>query len=173
MFFDEFGYSFQEPLARTWAPRGQRPILKRVEYDRRGLSTAVGLTLSGNIYKRHFKGSMRSAQVIETLEHLRRHLRRPMLVIWDGASIHKSKETQAYLADHLDILIEPLPAYAPELNPEEYCHGNVKAHLKNATPDTVREVRILLDRGFARLRHRPALLLQFIRHAGLVVKELW
>ncbi len=172
MFFDELGYSFQEPLARTWAPRGRRPVLKRVESDRRGLSTAVGLTLSGKIYKRHFKGSMKSAQVIETLEHLRRHVRGSMIVIWDGASIHKSGETKAYLAAHVDIQIEPLPGYAPELNPEEYCHGNVKALLKNATPDTVSEVRVLLDRGFARLRHRPDLLLQFIRHAGLVVKEL-
>jgi transposase len=173
VFFDEFGFSFQEPLARTWAPRGRRPILKRVEYDRRGVSTAVGLTLSGKIYKRHFKGSMKSSQVLEALKHLRRHHRRPLTVIWDGASIHKSGETKTYLAGHRDIQVEPLPAYAPELNPEEYCHGNVKAHLKNGTPDTVGEVRILLDRGFARLRHRPDLLLQFIRHAGLAVKELW
>jgi putative transposase len=173
VFFDEFGFSFQEPLARTWAPRGQRPILKRTEYDRRGVSTAVGLTLSGRIYKRHFKGSMKSEQVIESLEHLRRHIQRPLLIIWDRASIHKSKETKTYLAAHPEIQIELLPSYAPELNPEELCHGNVKAHLKNATPDNTAEVRQLLDRGFARLRRRADLLLQFIRHAGLVVKELW
>ncbi len=173
MFFDEFGYSFQEPLARTWAPRGRRPILKRVEYDRRGVSTAAGLTLSGKIYKRHFKGSMKSAQVIQAVEHLRCHIRRPLLIIWDRASIHKSGETKAYLAAHPSIQTELLPSYAPELNPEELCHGNVKAHLKNATPNDTLEVRQLLDRGFARLRRRPDLLLQFIRHAGLVVKELW
>lgn len=172
VFFDEFGFSFQEPLARTWAPRGHRPVLKRVEYNRRGLSTAVGLTMSGKIYKRHFKGSMKSTQVIQALEHLRRHIRRPLLVIWDRASMHKSGETKAYLAAHPDIHTELLPAYAPELNPEELCHGNVKAHLKNATPDDTPAVRRLLDRGFARLRRRPDLLLHFIRHAGLVVKEL-
>ena len=173
MFFDEFGFSFQEPLARTWAPRGHRPVLKRTEYDRRGISTAVGLTLSGKIYKRHFKGSMKSDQVVETLKHLRRHIGRPMIIIWDRASIHKSKTTKAYLAAHPEIQVEPLPAYAPELNPEELCHGNVKAHLKNATPDDTVQVCTLLDRGFARLRRRRDLLLHFIRHAGLVVKELW
>ena len=173
MFLDEFGYSFREPLARTWAPRGHRPVLKRVEYDRRGISTAVGLTLSGKIYKRHFKGSMKSEQVVEALEHLRRHIRRPLLVIWDRASIHKSALTKNYLAAHPEILVESLPAYAPELNPEELCHGNVKDHLKNATPDNTVEVRKLLDRGFARLRRRPDLLLHFIHHVGLVVKELW
>ena len=173
MFYDEFGFSFQEPLARTWAPRGKRPILRRVEYERRGLSTAVALTLSGKIYKRHFSGSMKSAQVVVMLKHLHGHMPGPLLLIWDRASIHKSRETQTYLEAHPEIHAERLPAYAPELNPEELCHGNVKAHLKNAAPETVGEIRTLLDRGFARLRQRPDLLYHFVRHAGLVVKQLW
>ena len=50
------------------------------------------------------------------------------------------------------IRIEELPAYAPELNPEEYCHGFVKQGLKNARPISKSEIRSMLDRGFARLR---------------------
>lgn len=173
VFFDEFGFSFQEQLARTWAPKGQRPIVRRVERDRRALSTAASLTLSGKIYQRHFFGSMKSEQVIEALKHLQQHVPGVLLVIWDGASIHTSRKTEAYLAEHPEILVEPLPAYAPELNPEEYCHGNVKQHLKNVTPDAKREMGHLLDREFARLRHRPDLLLSFIHHAGLGVKRLW
>jgi transposase len=173
VFLDEFGFSFQEPFARTWAPRGKRPILRRVEYERRGLSTAVALTLSGKLYKRHFAGSMKSAQVVTMLKHLQCHVPGTLILIWDRASIHKSRETQKYLDAHPEIRVERLPAYAPELNPEELCHGNVKAHLKNATPDTVAEIRVLLDRGFARLRKRPDLLYNFICHAGLVVKRLW
>jgi transposase len=144
-----------------------------VEYERRGLSTAVGMSLSGKIDKRHFRGSMKSAQVVIMLKHLQRHLSGPLIVIWDRASIHKSRETQTYLEAHPEIHPERLPAYAPELNPEELCHGNVKAHLKNAAPDTVNEIISLLDQGFARLRRRPDLLYNFIRHAGLVVKQLW
>ena len=173
MFFDEFGFSFQEMLARTWAPKGRRPILRRVERERRALSTAVGFTLIGKIYKRHFEGSMKSEQVIESLRHLQRYIPGWMILIWDRASIHTSGKTQAYLDAHPEILVEPLPSYAPELNPEEYCHGNVKQHLKNVTPDTVAEMCGLLDREFARLRHRPDLLLNFIHHAGLTVKQLW
>ena len=116
---------------------------------------------------------MKSAQVVEMLKHLHSHRPGPLIVIWDRASIHKSRETQTYLDAHPAIRAERLPAYAPELNPEELCHGNVKAHLKNATPDTVSEITTLLDRGFARLRRRPDLLYNFIRHAGLVVKQLW
>lgn len=173
MFFDEFGFSFQEMLARTWAPKGKRPILHRVERERRAISSGVGFTLAGKIYKRRFEGSMKSEQVIESLQHLHRHIPGRMILIWDRASIHTSRKTRVYLEAHPEIVIEPLPSYAPELNPEEYCHGNVKQCLKNVTPDTADEICLLLDRGFARLRHRPDLLLNFIHHAGLSVRQLW
>lgn len=173
MFYDEFGFSFQERLSRTWAPRGKRPRVPRVTGDRRAVSTGVGMTLSGRIYKRHFDGSMKSEAVVVTLEHLRRYLPNGFLLVWDHAPIHTSKRTKAYLAEHPEIVLEPLPKYAPELNPEEYCHGNVKGRLKNATPSDKVALRRMLDRGFARLRRRPDLLLSFVRAAGLSVKQLW
>ncbi len=173
MVLDEFGYSFQERLGPTWAPCGQRPILKRVEHDRRGVSTTVGLTLSGKIHKRHFKGSMRSEQAVLARPHLLRCLPDGFVLIWDRVSIHESKATRAFLQVHPEIRVEVLPAYAPELNPEEHCHGNVKARIRNATPADAAEVRRLLDRGFARLRRPPDLLLHFFHAAGLAVRQLW
>jgi transposase len=173
VFFDEFGFSYLEPLGPTWAPRGQRPVLRRVTRDRRAVSTTVGLTLSGKIYKRHFDGSIKSTGVIATLKHLQRYLSDGFILIWDRARVHTSKATQAYLVEHPEIIVELLPPYAPELNPEEYCHGNVKQQLKNARPAHKAQMRTLLDRGFARLRHRHDLLLSFFHHAGLSVKQLW
>ncbi len=146
--------------------------MRRVTKDRRALSTAVALTLSGKIYKRHFEGSMKSKELIEALEHIQRYIPRKIILIWDRASIHLSKITKAYLHRHPEILVEELPAYAPELNPEEYCHGNVKRHLKNARPASKEEIRSMLDRGFARLRRRPDLLLSFFHAAGLSVRQL-
>jgi transposase len=172
VFWDEFGFSFQESLAPTWARRGKRPIFRRVTKERRTLSTAVALTLSGKIYKRHFEGSVNSTKLIEALDHLRRHLPGKIILIWDRARIHRSKITKTYLQNHLEILIEELPAYAPELNPEEYCHGNVKQGLKNVRPTDKTEMRSMLDRGFARLRQRPDLLLSFFHAAGLFVRQL-
>jgi transposase len=172
VFWDEFGFSFQESLATTWARKGKRPVFRRVSKERRALSTAVALTFSGKIYKRHFEGSIKSENLIETLEHVQRQIPGKIILIWDRASIHLSKLTKAYLQDHPEILIEELPAYAPELDPEEYCHGNVKQHLKNARPTSKEEIRSMLDRGFARLRRRPDLLLSFFHAAGLSVRQL-
>ena len=80
---------------------------------------------------------------------------------------------QHYLAMHPEIHIEFLPAYAPELNPEEYCHGNIKGDLRNAVFLSTTDIRKNLDRGFGRLRRRPDLLLAFFHHAGLSLNQLW
>lgn len=173
MFFDEFGCSFLEHLWRTWAPRGQRPILRRVTRDRRVLTTAVGLTLTGKIYKQHFEETMDSQDVIIALEHLRRFMPEGFILICDHASIHTSETTLRYFFAHPEIIVEPLPKYAPELNPEEYCHGNVKRRAANATPQDRQQMRRFLNRGFARLRRRPDLLLSFVHAAHLPVKQLW
>lgn len=116
---------------------------------------------------------MRGEEVIEALEHLRRHIPSPWILIWDRAPIHRRVKVAEYLNQHPEIIVEWLPPYAPEINPEEYCHGNVKRHLKNATPENRAKMRQLVDRGFARLRRRRDLLLGFFRQAGLVVKQLW
>ena len=71
-----------------------------------------------------------------------------------------------------EILIEELTAYAPQLNPEEYCHGNVKQRLKNARPESKEEIRSMLNRSFARLRRRPDSLIGFFHSAGLSVRQL-
>jgi transposase len=173
VFEDEFASAFTEGLAPTWAPRGQTPQVWRIGYFRRVLSTVVGLTVSGRILKRHYRGAIRGEQMVQALQHFRRHLQGPLIVIWDRARAHLSGKVKAYLAAHPEIELEWLPAYAPELNPEEYCHGHVKRQLGNMTPSDTAALRRLLNGGFARLRRRPAILLGCIHHAGLPLKQLW
>lgn len=172
LFEDEFGSAFAEPLAHTWAPIGQTPALKQVGYFRRALSTLAGLTTSGQVLKLHCSGSITGREIVKGLKHFQRHVPGPLIVIWDRARPHIAQGVKQYLLAHPEIHLEVLPAYAPELNPEEYCHGNIKQHLRNLAPQNVTQVRRALDRGFARLRRRPDLILSFIHHAGLSLNHL-
>ena len=139
--------------------------------DRRALSTIAAITLTSRIYKLHFEGSISGEQVVRFLKHIQRQVKGDIILIWDRARIHTGKIAQDYLHDHPEIHVEYLPAYAPELNPEEYCHGYVKRNLKNARPANKRQMQTLLNRGFARLRRRPDLLLNFFHSAGLSVRQ--
>ena len=51
-----------------------------------------------------------------------------MLVIWEGAAIHRSRAVKEWLAQGAArrILVERLPGYAPELNPDEGVWGYLK-----------------------------------------------
>lgn len=173
VFVDEFGYSFAESLATTWAPKGQTPVIRRIGKYRREISTMAALTISGKLFKKHFVGYINKHNVIEGLRHIRQQIAGQILLVWDRSPAHISNVVKDFLAWQPDILVEWLPVYAPDINPEEFCHGNIKTHMANGTPDHVDDIRQQLDLGFARLRRRPDLLLAFFHHAGLRLKQLW
>lgn len=133
----------------------------------------AGLTIAGKIYKRHFDGSINSEKLIRGLEHFRRHIRAPFMMIWDRSHTHCSLLMKEYLAMHPDIHVEFLPAYAPEINPEEFCHGSVKRSIKNVIFTSKQDIRKKLDKHFSILRKRPAVLLACFQHAGLALNQLW
>ncbi len=166
-FVDEVGFSFLAPTSHTWAPKGKTPVLRRVS-KRRVISTVVALTTTGKVFKRHFSRAVHGEDVVVVaLRHFRRHLSGPLIIVWDRLSAHRARCVQQFIAEDAHLYVEWLPPYAPDLNPEEACHGHVKPHLGNATPATIEELRTQVDRGFARLRQRPDLLQGFFHHAGL------
>jgi transposase len=169
---DETGFSFRANSATTWAPMGQTPVLRRVS-TRRALSTAIGLTLSGRLDKRHVAQAICGENVVATLRHLQRDVPGPLIVLWGRLSAHRATVVKQYLGAHPAIDVHWLPPYAPDLNPEEGCHGHVKQHLRHAVPTGVGDLRAQIDRGVARLRRRPDLILGCFQHAGLKVNQLW
>ena len=148
-------------------------MLKRVS-QRRELSSIAALVAPLNgpprLYARHFVGSIHGAQVIAALRYFRRRIGRPVVVVWDGLPAHRAQPVRAFVAAHpADYRLEPLPAYAPELNPEELCNGAVKQALRNALPDSLEELHQAVRRSFLQLARRPAVLRGFFHHAGLSV----
>jgi len=166
VFIDEVGFSFLNAPGTTWAPRGETPVLRRVS-KRRVLSTMVALTTKAKLLKRHFDHAIHGADVLEGLKHFRQHLTGPLILVWDRLSAHRDCGVQEWIESQSDISVEWLPPYAPNLNPEELCHGNVKMQLRGAMPESIQELRRLVDKGFARLRKRPETLIAFFHHAGL------
>lgn len=167
MFVDEVGFGFRDRPATTWGAVGHTPVLRR-EDKRRGVSCFCGLTLSGKLYTIYFRGSINADRVLIALKHIRRYVKGPLILIWDQLSAHTAKTVRQYVAEDTGIEVEILPAYSPELNPEEYCHGYVKERLRNAAPYSVQELLESVEREFNRLRRRPKLLRSFFAHAGLL-----
>ena len=81
------------------------------------MSLIAGVTVA-NFYFRFFQGAIKSPQLVEFLKALTRQIRCRLLIIWDGLPAHRSRLVRQYV-ESLDgrIVLERLPAYAPELNP--------------------------------------------------------
>jgi len=68
------------------------------------------------------------------------------------------------------LVVERLPAYAPDLNPVEALWSSLKAvELANLASPTLVEVIEQAQRGIERVRQTPHLAYSFLRHAGLSV----
>lgn len=105
--------------------------------------------------------AFKTAGIIAFLEHLKRQVPGKMLLIWDGAPIHRSKELKAYLAECEPgrIHLEPLPPYAPEVNPQESIWRALKhKELKNLCCTDLAHLRQELIGAIKRLRHKTKLI---------------
>ena len=147
-------------------------MLRRVS-KRREVSSVVAVTPAGRLYARHFRGSIASGAVIQALRHFRRKIGRPLLVVWDRLNAHRARRIAAFLTAHRrDFAVAYLPAYAPDLNPEEPCNACVKRAMENALPHDIADLHRLARREFRRLQHRPDLIVGCFHHAGLKVTQL-
>lgn len=155
-------------MARTWAPRGQTPVLQ-YSFNWKQLSAIAGLTF-WRFYFRFFPGTIRAAQLVEFLRVLRAQLReRKLLIIWDGLNTHKSRLVHTWLeAQQGEVQIEFLPPYAPELNPVEQIWNYLKnREIANLCASCIAEVGNLARRRLRSMQRRPSLLRSFWQQAEL------
>ncbi len=114
-------------------------------------------------------GSYNTTSLINALRDLRRRLRTPVVLIWDGLPSHRSQLMSEFVRRNSRWLqIERLPAYAPDFNP---CEG-LWAHLKggelvNRAESTIGVVAELAQAAARRAGRSQQLLFGFLAQTGL------
>jgi transposase len=174
VFEDESGVSLLPSVRATWAPRGHTPVLRH-RFVWKRLSIASALVYEPHARDAHLvfelrPGAYNTETLIEFLTFLHElEQHRSVLLLWDGLPAHRSRCMLDWVASQRDWLsIEPLPGYAPDLNPTEQVWGNVKStELANLCSDTIEEVSDLAEDGLDRISSDAALCFAFLRHTGL------
>jgi len=175
VFLDESGFMLTPTVRRTWAPRGKTPVLDA--WDRRDRISAISsITVSPrsrqlNLYFDLLldNENVRGDDIVEYLRHLKAHLGGPLTVLWDGSPVHdRSTAVRAYLAEHPEIVTERLPAYAPELNPDELVWAWTKyGRLGNLAAANTGWLRDYIHTELTYVKEHPELLASFIEKTDL------
>jgi transposase len=164
-------------VRRTWAPCGVTPVLRQRERERQKVSVIAALLVPAcrtrvHCYFRcHPDANVDGARVRQFLRALTRQHPGPLTVVWDRSKPHRSRVVQAYLGAAPHVHVEPLPPYAPELNPVEYLWGHTKTNaLANFAPAEL-EALARRTRASARsLARRPRLLRAWLQHSPLFLR---
>jgi len=165
---DESGFYLLPFQARTYAPRGHTPILRSL-LSRSHLSVISGLTAGGRLLAQMHSSSISSKEAISFLKHLLHHVPGKVWVLWDGAPIHRSHQVRVFLSTPVArrLKLIRLPAYAPELNPDEGVWSLLKRSLANVCSRTLGDLKFKLKQTIQQLQRRHQVLEGCLRETGL------
>lgn len=176
MFIDETGILMAPLVRRTWAPRGQTPVLlqRGRSYSKismiGSLCAKPGRPSSVRAFFRIYPGKNITAPTCrEFVRSLLKTIRGPIFIVWDRLNVHRSRIIKNLIKTHRHRLhLFYFPAYAPELNPMEYGWNHLKnVQLAQFAPLNTETLARGAKKGICSTRRKKHLLLSFIRHSGL------
>jgi transposase len=174
VFIDESGLLTSPLVRRTWAPRGETPILyqKGRSYERVSAIAALCISPKQRRYRLFFRLhrniSINKHLTNQFLSQLTSQLRRPAILVWDRLQVHRSGLVQAYISRKKLLFNEFLPPYAPELNPVEYLWGWLKRNpLANLPLNDAAAIAKQARKQGLRIKRKSDLLHSFVKQAHL------
>jgi transposase len=136
-FGDEAGVRSDSHAGTTWGIKGQTPVVRSTG-QRSSVNMISAVSARGYLRFMVAKGRVNGTVFVEFLKRLMHNATRPIFLILDGVSYHRSRPVKDYVASlggRLQLFF--LPPYSPELNPDEQVwnylkhHGTAKAGLRS------------------------------------------
>lgn len=173
-FLDESGYSERPVARRTWGRRGETPVVRSTG-SWKNISAAGILASDAHMHRvRAFcaftRGPVKKEHTRAILAHLVRHVPGRIALFWDGLAQHRAAVVREFLKARKErfVIVERFPAYAPELNPQEYVWASSKTkdfagYVPETTDDLVRHAK----KSIRRIQRSPDILRGALRASGL------
>lgn len=165
---DETGVRNLDHRGRGYAPRGKTPTLVR-STKRVGTNMISAVNNQGKVRFMIYQETMTAKVLIRFLSRLIKDANRKVFLILDNLRVHHAKLVRAWLARNQDkIEVHYLPAYCPELNPDEYLNGCLKEAIgKQPAARSHKELETKL-RSFMKSKQRqPKYIAKLFRHPSV------
>ena len=164
-FWDESGFRADSVYGKTWAVKGQTPVVQ-VPGQRQSISAASAVNSKGGFWFATYQGAMDGEVFVQLLKKMMDRRKKPIHLVVDGLPAHKRlivkeyvQSTQGKLAMHF------LPGYAPDLNPDELVWSHAKRSASKRGPlKTGQKMQVRVDEELTKIKDNPALVRQFFKH---------
>lgn len=173
-FYDESGYSERPVMRRTWGKRGVTPVVRSTGSWKNISATGIVATTARMERVRALctftRGSVRKEHTVRTLKHLTAHIKGAIALFWDGLAQHRARAVRNFLHTHKErfVMVERFPAYAPELNPQEYIWASSKTKdFAGYVPEKESDLLLRARKSIKRIQCAPDILRGALRASGL------
>ena len=128
---DEMGLRSDHQTGTSYSRRGVTPVIPGTG-QRFRCNMISTVTNRGAMAFMVFTERFTASVCVRFLARLKRHAKRKVFLIVDGHPVHKSAKVRRWLASDAGggstIELFMLPAYSPDLNPDEFLNNDVKAN---------------------------------------------
>jgi len=131
---DETGLRASDVRGRGFAPIGKTPVVQATAAYQ-NLSMISAITNKGKVSWMIVDGSVNIERFIEFLERLVHDAERKVFLVLDNLKVHHSTLVKEWVEKQRGkIELFFLPAYSPDLNPDEHLNSDVKYGVGSRTP---------------------------------------
>jgi transposase len=125
-FWDESGFRADSVHGKTWAKRGQTPVVNRPG-QRQSISAASAVNSKGAFWFQTYQGALTGELFVQLLQKLMHRRKKAVHLVVDGLPAHKKAAVKQYVAStYGKLTLHFLPGYAPDLNPDELVWSHTK-----------------------------------------------
>ena len=148
-----------------YAPKGKTPVMEHPA-KRFKINMISSITNRGKLRFMLYDQNLDADLFITFLERLIRSNDRKVFLILDNLRIHHAKVVKAWVEEHCDAIeLFYLPAYSPDLNPDEYLNNDLKRNVnKEHIPSNKEELRANTETFMAMLENTPERIANYFKH---------
>ena len=172
LFVDETGVHEDHAVGSTWGERGKTPVVQ-VSGARRRVNVISAISPRGRIWFRCYRGTLTATRYVEFLTALLRDVRGYIILVHDRHPAHRAAAVRRLLRARRDRFeIHELPAYAPDLNPDEHVWSYVKGTFRSDPLTAGDDFEGRVEATLLGMQSAPDLVRSFFDHPAVAyVKE--
>lgn len=167
---DETGLRNDSQHGRSFAPKGKTPV-QVIPAKHCRINMISSVSNQGTVRFMTYNSTMTAKVLIRFMKRLISSSKKKVFLILDNLRVHHAKLVKEWLAkpnikEQIEVFY--LPAYSPELNPDEYLNCDLKAGIH--TGDAPKNEKVLKDRVVSHMRtlqKSPERIKKYFKHRSI------